>query len=104
MGRKYVPLWALLPALKNREVAKRILSRRKDLTEEQIKYLRDTIEQGDRVERRLRELGYFDEGPRGKLLRLKGIAVDTDEEAEEILKSMERERDRGKGTKKREGG
>ncbi|MBW2674338.1 MAG: hypothetical protein JRD89_13170 [Deltaproteobacteria bacterium] len=61
------------------------------LNEREKAYLRDVIEQGDRVEKRLRELGYFDKGPRGVLLRRYGISVPTDREAEEILKKMEKQ-------------
>jgi len=96
-GIKYVPLWALLPALKNREVAKGYLRDGhkwlgRPLNEREKAYLRDVIEQGNRVEERLRQLGYFDKGPRGKLLRRYGVSVETDEEAEEMLKSLERQK------------
>ena len=49
------------------------------------------IEQGDRVERWLRELGYYNPGPRGKLFRLTGDIAESNEEAEEMLKSLEAE-------------
>ena len=66
--------------------AKKILG--KALTERERAYLIDVIE-GNRVEEWLRRLDYFDEGPRGQLLRRYGISVDANREAEEILKSME---------------
>jgi len=86
----------LLPALKNREIAKGYLKDGykwlgRPLTEKEIVYLKDVIEQGDRVERWLRELGYYDPGPRGKLFRLTGDIAESDEEAEEMLKSLEAE-------------
>ncbi len=56
--RGHVPMWALLPALKA----------------------------GDKnAEAHLRELGYFDNGPRRRLLLSTGMAVPTDEEAQIIL-------------------
>ncbi|RLE47950.1 MAG: hypothetical protein DRJ31_08105 [Candidatus Methanomethylicota archaeon] len=92
--RSHVPIWALLPALKNREIAKRYLKNAEKilgraLTERERAYLIDVIEQGNRVEEWLRQLGYFDDSPRGQLLRRYGISVDTNREAEETLKSME---------------
>jgi len=87
-------LWALLPALKNREAAKRYLKNGhkwlgRPLNEREIAYLKDVIEQGDRVERKLREYGYYDPGPRGRLFRLTGDVAESDEEAMEILKKLE---------------
>jgi hypothetical protein len=49
-----VPLWALLPGLATGS---------------------------KEIEAHLRELGYFDDKPRGRLLRSTGEAVPTDEEA-----------------------
>jgi hypothetical protein len=91
---KYVPLWALLPALKSREAAERYLANAEEflgrpLNTGEKAYLEDVIEQGNRVEARLRELGYYDPGPRGQLLRERGILVETDEEAIEILKGWD---------------
>jgi len=64
--RGHVPLWALLPGLVT----------------------------GDKnTEAHLRELGYFDDTPRGHLLRSTGEAVPTNEEAQEILDRMEKQRD-----------
>jgi hypothetical protein len=87
---KHVPLWMLLPALKNREVAKRYLANAdrilgRSLDEREKAYLEDVIRQGDSVEQYLRELGYFSPGPRGELLRRYGITVKSDSEATEIL-------------------
>ncbi len=89
----HIPLWALLPALKNREIARGYLRDGhkwlgRPLNEKEIAYLRDVIEQGDRAEEWLREIGYFDPGPRGKLLRLTGDIAESDGEATEILKKM----------------
>jgi len=89
----YVPLWALLPALKNREIAKRYLKNAEKilgraLTERERAYLIDVIEQGNRVEEWLRRLGYFEDSPRGWLLRRYGVSVDTNKKAKEMLKSM----------------
>jgi hypothetical protein len=91
---KYVPLWALLPAIRNREAAlrymanaERILGR--PLNEVERAYLEDVVRQGEYVERLLRELGYFDSGPRGELLRNYGISVESDEEAMEMLRKIE---------------
>jgi len=91
---KYVPLWALLPALKSRDAAKGYLANAekflgRPLTEKEKAYLEDAVRQGDRVEAWLKQLGYFEEGPRGQLLRKYGIWVETDREAEEILKEKE---------------
>jgi hypothetical protein len=93
---KYIPLWLLLPAIKNREAAlrymanaERILGR--PLNECERAYLEDVVRQGEYVERLLRELGYFDGGPRGELLRNYGISVESDEEAEEVLRRLEAE-------------
>lgn len=96
MEYKYVPLWALLPALSNRETAKRYLkegekSLGRPLTKKEIAYLEDVIRQGDRVEEFLRKLGYFEEGPRGILLRKKGIITSSDKEAEELLRRFKDE-------------
>jgi len=50
-------LWLLRGALKNREVAKRILERMGDkLTEEQRNYLLETIRMGDEAERYIKEV------------------------------------------------
>jgi len=94
--RGHVPLWALLPALKNREIARGYLRDGhkwlgRPLTEREKAYLRDVIRQGDRVEEFLRKCGYYDPGPRGKLFRLTGDIAESDEEAEEMLKSLEAE-------------
>ena len=91
--RGHVPLWALLPALKNREAAERYLRDGhkwlgRQLNEREKAYLQDVIEQGNRVEKLLRELGYFDPGPRGQLLRLTGDIAESDEEALEILRKI----------------
>ncbi|MCD6444941.1 hypothetical protein J7L70_08100 [Candidatus Bathyarchaeota archaeon] len=90
----HVPLWAVLPALKNREIAKGYLRDGhkwlgRPLNEREKAYLRDVIEQGDRVEKWLRELGYYNLGPRGKLFRLTGDIAESDEEAEEMLKKLD---------------
>ena len=92
--RKHVPLWALIPALKNREIAKKYLRDGhkwlgRPLTEREVAYLKDVIEQGDRVEKWLRECGYYDPGPRGRLFRLTGDVAESDEEALEMLKKLE---------------
>jgi len=89
----HVPLWAVLPALKNREIAKNYLENGhkwlgRPLTKGEITYLKDVIEQGDRVEKRLRELGYYDPGPRGRAFRLTGDIPESGEEALEILKKL----------------
>jgi len=94
----HVPLWALLPALKNREIAKRYLRDGhkwlgRPLNEKEKAYLKDVIEQGDRVERKLREYGYYDPGPRGRLFRLTGDVAESDEEAIEILKRIDERRE-----------
>jgi hypothetical protein len=91
---KYVPLWALIPALKNREAAMRYMANAegilgRPLNEGERAYLEDVVRQGERVERLLRELGYFDSGPRGELLRNYGISVESDEEAMEMLRKIE---------------
>jgi len=91
----HVPLWAVLPALKNREIAKNYLENGhkwlgRPLNEREKAYLKDVIEQGDRVEKWLRELGYFDPGPRGKLFRLTGDIAESDEEARRMLKRLEK--------------
>ena len=50
-------LWLLRGALKNREVAKRMLERMGDkLTEEQKNYLLETIRMGDEAERYIKEV------------------------------------------------
>jgi len=50
-------LWLLRGAIKNREVAKRILERMGDkLTEEQKNYLLETIRMGDEAERYIKEV------------------------------------------------
>lgn len=91
--RGHVPLWALLPALKNREIAKGYLRDGykwlgRPLNEREKAYLRDVIEQGNHIEKQLRKLGYFDPGPRGQLLRLTGDIAESDEEALEILRKI----------------
>jgi len=58
------------------------------LNEREIAYLKDVIKQGDRVERELREYGYYDPGPRGRLFRRTGDIAESDEEAIEILREM----------------
>jgi len=88
-----------LPALTNREAAKRYLANAekilgRPLTPREEAYLRDVIEQGDRVEAWLREIGYYDPGPRGKLLRLTGYIAESDEEALEMLKRIEERREK----------
>jgi len=53
--------------------------------------LKDVIEQGDRVEKHLRECGYYDPGPRGRAFqraRLTGDIPESDEEAMEMLKRV----------------
>jgi len=92
--KDHVPLWAVLPALKNREIAKGYLRDGhkwlgRPLNEREKAYLRDVIEQGDRVEKWLKELGYFDTGPRGRLFRLTGDIAESDEEARRMLKRLE---------------
>jgi hypothetical protein len=69
--------------------AERILGR--PLNKSERAYLEDVVRQGEYVERLLRELGYFDSGPRGELLRNYGISVESDEEAEEVLRRLEAE-------------
>jgi hypothetical protein len=96
MGWQYVPLWALLPALANRETAKRYLKEGhkwlgRELTPQERAYLEDVIRQGNHVEQRLREWGFYDPGARGKLLRYHGISADTEEEARRILAELEGE-------------
>ena len=93
----HVPLWAVLPALTNREVAKRYLANAekilgRPLTAKEEAYLRDVIEQGDRVEEWLRKLGYYDPGPRGRLFRLTGDIAESDEEALKILRELDASR------------
>jgi hypothetical protein len=93
---KYVPLWALIPALKNREAAMRYMANAekilgRPLNEHERAYLEHVIREGERVEGLLRGLGYFDSGPRGELLRTRGISVDSDVEAEEVLRRLEAE-------------
>jgi len=90
----HVPLWAVLPALKNREIAKGYLKNGhkwlgRPLNEKEKAYLLDVIRQGDHAEEYLRECGYYDPGPRGKAFRLTGNIPETDEEAMEILKKFE---------------
>ena len=92
----FVSLWALVPALKNRDTAKRYLANAEKILGRPLEageraYLEDVIAQGDRVEASLRELGYYDKGARGRLLRGHGISVPSEEAAEEILKSLEEE-------------
>jgi len=65
MGWKYVPLWALLPALKNRDNRKRYIANAekelgRPLNDRERAYLEDVIRQGDYVEEWLRRLGYHD--------------------------------------------
>jgi hypothetical protein len=91
---EYISLWALLPALSSRECAKRYMAhaeRDRPLTDRERAYLEDVIEQGDRVERWLRELGYFDPTPRGELLRRKGIIAKDDDQARRILAELKGE-------------
>jgi hypothetical protein len=95
MGWKYVPLWALLPALKNRDTAKRYIANAekelgRPLNEKERAYLEDVIRQGDYVEEWLRRLGYYDSGARGELLRRYRISADTEEEAKELLAELEK--------------
>jgi len=90
----YVPLWALLPAIKSGEAAEGYLRDGhkwlgRPLNEKEKAYLLDAIEQGKRVKEWLRKLGYFDDTPRGKLLRRHGISVETDSDAEKLLKELE---------------
>jgi hypothetical protein len=92
---EYISLWAL-PALSNREGAKRYITHAekilgRPLTDQERAYLENVIEQGNRVERWLRELGYFDSTPRGELLRRKGIVAKDDDEARRILAELEGE-------------
>ncbi len=59
----YVLLWALLPALKNREIAKGYLEKAEKilgraLTEREQAYLLDVIEQEKSIEEFLRRLGF----------------------------------------------
>jgi hypothetical protein len=54
---RLVVLWLLRGAVKNKEVAERILRERGDeLTEKQKRYLLETIEMGIRAERYLKEI------------------------------------------------
>jgi hypothetical protein len=62
------------------------------LNESERAYLEDVVRQGEYAERLLRELGYFDSGPRGELLRNYGISVESDEEAMEMLRELEGEK------------
>lgn len=90
----HFPLWALLPALADRKVAKRILASNQPLTPERKAYLEDVIRQGNVTEEVLRRHGYYDPGPRGEAFRATGNVYDTDEEALETLKKLEaRDRD-----------
>jgi len=89
----YVSLWALVPALKNRDTAKRYLANAEKILGRPLEageraYLEDVIAQGDRVEASLRELGYYDKGARGRLLREHGISVPSEEAAKEILEKL----------------
>lgn len=84
---RYVPLWALIPALKNREIAKRYLDNAekilgRPLNSREMAYLHDVVEQGNNVEAFLKGLGYFEDTARGRLLRTHGISVESDSEAE----------------------
>jgi hypothetical protein len=95
MGWRYVPLWALLPALKNRETAIRYMANAerelgRPLTDGERTYLEDVIEQGNRVKEWLRRLGYYDPGARGELLRRYRITADTEEEAKQLLAQIEK--------------
>jgi len=96
MGWKYVPLWALLPALKNRDTAKRYMANAekelgRPLNDRERAYLEDVIRQGDYVEEWLRRLGYYDSGVRGELLRRYRISADTEEEAKQLLVQLKKE-------------
>lgn len=97
---EYVSLWAVLPALSNRDTAKRYLANAekilgRPLTSREREYLEDVIRQGDRVEKWLREIGYYDPTPRGELLRRKGILAKDDEEAKRILAELSNESSKG---------
>jgi len=54
----------------------------------EIAYLKDVIEQRDRVEKFLKGRGYYDSGPRGRTFRLTGNIPENDEEAIEMLKKL----------------
>jgi hypothetical protein len=91
---RYVPLWALIPALKSREIAKRYLANAekilgRPLNSREKAYLHDVVEQGNRVEAFLKGLGYFEDSARGMLLRMCGISVESDEDAMEMLRELE---------------
>jgi hypothetical protein len=93
---KNVPLWALIPALKSREIAKRYLANAekilgRPLNSRERAYLHDVVEQGNNVEAFLKGLGYFEDTNRGRLLRTHGISVESDKEAMEILERLEEE-------------
>jgi hypothetical protein len=93
---RYLPLWALIPALKNREIAKRYLANAekilgRPLNSREMAYLLNVVEQGNNVEAFLKGLGYFEDTARGRLLRTRGISVESDKDAMEILERLEEE-------------
>jgi hypothetical protein len=94
---KNIPLWALIPALKSREIAKRYLANAekilgRPLNSRERAYLLNVVEQGNNVEAFLKGLGYFEDTARGRLLRTRGISVESDKEAMEMLRELEGEK------------